>query len=144
MFKEKCSSSAGKFSARSRQHNITCPMSLPSRVSRNVHAMFHADWFKIVGAREICISLSLSQRSPLICGVNHFTFVAVFLLHLFIIFGLDLPAYLNNHNPFNEFPSLVYWCTVIHHHRQQGPILFRRVRWDFMCVMCAQTRDLLF
>ena len=73
------------------------------------------------------------------------TFVAVFLLHLFIIFGVGLPAYLSNHSPFsrehifvdfNEFPSLVYWCTVIHHHRSQGPTLFRRVRWDFTCVQC--------
>ena len=42
--------------------------------------------------------------------------MAVFLLHLFIIFGVGLPAYLSNHNPFsrehifvgfNEFPSLM-------------------------------------
>ena len=65
-----------------------------------------------------------------------FTFVAVFLLHLFIIFGVGLPAYLNIHNPFsrkhilvgfNEFPSLVCWCIVVHHHRLKGHILFRRV-----------------
>ena len=80
-----------------------------------------------------------------------FTFVVVFLLHLFfIIFGVGLPAYLSNHNPFsrehifvgfNKFPSLVYWCTVIHHHWPQGPTLFRRVRWDFMCVQCDVCTD---
>ena len=52
-------------------------------------------------------------------------------------FGVGLPAYLSNHNlflrehifvGFNKFPSLVYWCTIIHHHRPQGPTLFRRVR----------------
>ena len=78
--------------------------------------------------------LSLSQRSgPLICGVNHFTFVAVFLLHLFIIFGLGLPAYLSNQYPFsrehvfvgfNKFPSLMYWCIVIHHHHR-GLLFFK-------------------
>ena len=55
---------------------------------------------------------------------------------LLFLFGVGLPAYCSNHSPlsrehifvgFNEFPSLVYWCTVIHHHR---PTLFRRVRWD--------------
>ena len=87
------------------------------------------------------------MRSPLI----H----AVFLFH-FITFVGGLPAYFSNHSAFsrghifvgfNEFPSLMCWCTVIHHHRQQGPTLFRRVRWDFMCmcsVLCAQTQDLLF
>ena len=34
----------------------------------------------------LIVTLSLSQRSPLICGVNFFTFVAVFLLHLFLTF----------------------------------------------------------
>ena len=94
--------------------------------------------------------LSLSQRSPLNLWGQYFTFVAVFLLHLFIIFGVGLPAYLSNHNPFsrehifegfNEFPSLVNWCTVIHHHRPQGPTLFRRVRWDFTCVQCSVCTD---
>ena len=35
----------------------------------------------------------------LICGVIC-TCMAVFLLHLFIIFGVSLPAYLSNHNSF--------------------------------------------
>ena len=56
-----------------------------------------------------------------------------------------LPTYFSNHSPFlreqifcrfNKFPSLVCWYTVIHHHRQQGPTLFHRVRCDFMCVQC--------
>ena len=101
--------------------------------------------------RSELTSLSLSQRSPLIYGVNFIRLWPFFYSHLFIIFGVGLPAYLSNHNPFsrehifvsfNEFPSLVYWCTVIHHHRPQGPTLFQRARWD--CVICAQTQDLLF
>ena len=71
------------------------------------------------------LSLSLSVRSPLICGVI-FTFVAVFYSIFFMIFGVDFPAYLSNHIlfsreqmfvGFNECPSLMYWCTVIHQHR---------------------------
>ena len=95
--------------------------------------------------------LSLSRPSPLIWGVNFFfTFVAVILLHLFIIFRVGLPAYLSNHNPFprehifggiNKFPSLMFWCIVIHHRRPQGPTLFRRVRWDFTCVQCDVCTD---
>ena len=100
---------------------------------------------------DSCFSLSLSQRSPLFYGVNFFTFVAVFLLHLFYhFFGVGLPAHLSNQNPFSrehifvgfkEFPYLVYWCTVIHHHRSQGPTLFRRVRWVFTCVQCDVYTD---
>ena len=69
--------------------------------------------------------------------------VTVFLLHFITFFGVGLPAYLINNNPFskehifvgfNEFPSLVCWCIVIHYHRPQGPTLFQRVRWDFTCV----------
>ena len=73
-----------------------------------------------------------------------FTFVDVFLLHLFInLFEVGLPAYLSIHSPFskehifvgfNEFPSLVCWCIVIYHHRPEGHTLVGRVRWDFMCV----------
>ena len=92
-------------------------------------------------------TLSLSAF-PLICGVNFFFFYVCgrfSTLSFLIIFGVGLPAYLSNHNPFsrehilvgsNEFPSLMYWCTVIHHHRPQGPTLFRTVRWDFTCVQC--------
>ena len=29
----------------------------------------------------------------------------------------------------------------IHHHRPQGPTLFRRVRWDFTCVQCCVCTD---
>ena len=67
--------------------------------------------------------------------------MAVFLLQLFfIIFGVGLPAYFSNHSPFskehifvgfNEFPSLVYWCIVIHHHRPQGPTLFQMSEMGF-------------
>ena len=49
---------------------------------------------------------------------------------------------------FNEFPSLECLCTVIYHHRPQGPTLFWRMRsnWNFTYAMwlCAQKRDLLF
>ena len=106
------------------------------------HNMAHW-WFQ---ANILGITLSLSQRSPFNLWGQYFTSVAVFLLHLFYhFFGVGLPAYLSNHNPFsrehifvgfNEFPSLVYWCTVIHRHRPQGPTHFRRVRWDFTCVQC--------
>ena len=94
-------------------------------------------------------SVYLSQRPPLICGVYFYVF-GCFSTPSFIIFGVGLPAYLSNHNPFsrehifvgfNEFPSPVHWCTVIHHHRPQGPTLFRRVRWDFTCVQCDVCTD---
>ena len=42
------------------------------------------------------------------------------------------------------FVAFVCLYTFIHHHRPQGPTLFRRVRWDLCSVMCAKTRDLLF
>ena len=79
-----------------------------------------------------------------------FTFVAIFPLNLFVIFGVGLPSYLSNHNPFsrehffvcfNEFPSIVCRCIVIHHHRPQGPTLFQRERWDFTCVQCDVCTD---
>ena len=83
---------------------------------------------------------------PLLFCRAIFTSVAVFLVHLFIIFGVDLPVYFSNYSQFlrehifvrfNEFPSLVCWCIVIHHPRLQGPTLFRRVGWEFMCVQCC-------
>ena len=91
----------------------------------------------------LSLSLSLSLCFPLLfCGV--ITSTAVFLLHFNHIFGVGLPTYFSSHSPFsrehifvgfNEFPSLVYCCIVIHHHRPQMPTLFR-VRWDFRCVQC--------
>ena len=45
---------------------------------------------------------------------------------------------------FNKFPSLVCWCTVIHYHRPQGPTLFRRVIWDFACVLTMPDLSLSF
>ena len=95
-------------------------------------------------------SLSLSQRSSFICGVNFLRLWSFFYSIFFIILRVGLPAYLSNHNPFlrehifvgfNEFPSLVYWCTIILHHRPQGPTLFRRVRWEFTCVQCDVCTD---
>ena len=95
----------------------------------------------------LSLSLSLTLRSSLICGV--ITFVVVFLLHfyhIFFFFGVDCPDYSSNHSlfsrehifvDFNKFPSLLCWCTVIHHHQTQGATLFRRVRSDFTCVQCS-------
>ena len=41
---------------------------------------------------------------------------------------------------FNEFPSLICWCAVIHNHRPQGPTLFQGVRSDFVqCNVCTDT-----
>ena len=69
-------------------------------------------------------------------------------------FLVGLLTYFSNHSPFfrdhnfvgfNKFPSLMCWCTVIHHHRPQKPTLFQRDGILLVCsVMCAQTRDLLF
>ena len=47
--------------------------------------------------REITPFSSLSQRSPLICGVNFYVCG-----HLFSFFGVGLPAYLSNHNLFSR------------------------------------------
>ena len=79
-------------------------------------------------------------------------FVGLILLRLWLFFYSIFLSFLEQVSPhtlatticfsrehiFVGFPSLKYWCTVIHHHRPQGPALFRRVRWDFMCVQCVQ------
>ena len=99
----------------------------------------------------LVVSISISQHSPLICVVifyvcGHLTTPSFY--HFWST------AYFSNHSlfsrehifvGFNEFLSLVCWSTVIHHHRPQGPTLFRIARWDFTCcAVCAITRDLLF
>ena len=48
-----------------------------------------------------CLFIFLPLSVPLQFVGLSFTFVAVFLLHL-IIFGVGLPAYLSNHNPFSR------------------------------------------
>ena len=71
------------------------------RNTRNIFA--RGPWFNvsaavIKGALNLVASIKiLSQRSPLICGVNY-NFVVVFLL----FFGVGLNAYLSNHNPFSR------------------------------------------
>ena len=84
--------------------------------------------------KKLCFDIiSLFQCSPLYFAGYFFTSMAVFLLHLFIIFvGVGLPAYFSNHSPFlrehnfvgfNEFPSLMCWCSsIITSHRG---LLFR-------------------
>ena len=94
--------------------------------------------------------LTLSQNAPLFCEFISDVCGCFFLLNLFIIIGLCLYPYFSNHNPFLrehisvcfiEFPSLMCWCTVIHHHQSQGLLFFKE--WDrilHVCsVMCAQT-----
>ena len=63
---------------------------------------------------------------------------------------LELPDLFHNENQMEDIElyadnnlslSLVCWCVVIHHHRPQEPTLFRRVRWDFMCVQCDVCTD---
>ena len=75
-------------------------------------------------------------------------FYSVFKYH---IFGVGLSSYFSNHSlssrehifvGFNKFPSLMCWCTVIHHHWPQGPTLFQRVKWDFTCVQCNVCTDM--
>ena len=108
-----------------------------SRISAYLRTRFNAY------IKQIQISLFLSLRYPLICKVNYVCgrFSALFYQNSF--FGVGLPAYFSSHSLFlrehifvglNEFPSLKSWCTIIHHHQPQGPTLFLRVRWDFMCV----------
>ena len=70
-----------------------------------------------------------------------------FLLHLFIIFGVGLHAYFNHSLfltehifvGFNEFPSPVCWCTVIHHHR---PSFFSKSKMGFYVCAACMTQDL--
>ena len=93
-----------------------------------------------------CFSIS-TFPFPFILWGYFSTSVTVFLFHLFIIFSVGFLAYFCNHNPFlrehifvgfNEFPSLVCWCTVIHHHQPQGPTLFWREMGLYMCaVQCV-------
>ena len=99
---------------------------------------------RYLAAWQSLFILSLSLLSPLICGVNFYV-CGRFSTPLFkIIFRVGLPAYLRNHNPFprehifvgfNEFPFLVCWCIVIHHHQPQGPTLLQN-SWDFTCLQC--------
>ena len=68
-------------------------------------------------------------------------FVAVFYFIFFIMFGVGLPAYLSNDNPFLRefiFTGVVWWCIVIYHHR---PTLFRKMKPDFTCVQCGVCTD---
>ena len=52
---------------------------------------------------SLSLPLSLSQRSPFNLWGQYFTFVAVFPLRFFLsFFGVGLPAYLSNHNPFSR------------------------------------------
>ena len=93
--------------------------------------------------QQLCkIDISLSQRFSL----WFLTFVAAPFFYSISnhFFGVGLPAYLSYHNlflrehisvGFNEFPSLLCWDIVIHHHRPQGPSLFWRVKWD----VCTDT-----
>ena len=107
----------------------------------------------ITSIAEVWSTFSLSLCVPLFLWVI-FTSMAVFLLHLFIIFGV---AYFSNHSPFfrehvfivfNKFPSLVCWCSVIHHHWPQRPNFFLKSEVRFflgVCsAMCALTLDRLF
>ena len=85
-------------------------------------------WLKITVTYLVCVylcsSFPFNQSLALICRVYYTSMtMAVFLLQLFYhLFGVGLSAYFRNHSPFsrehifeyfNEFPSLVYWCTVI-------------------------------
>ena len=93
---------------------------------------------------------SLSQLCPLVLWGIFYVYGRFSIPAFYHFFLVGLPAYFSNHSPFlrehifvgfNEFPSLVCWCTVIHHHLPQGPTLFRIVRWDFTCVQCYVYTD---
>ena len=98
----------------------------------------------------LSLSLSLSQRSPFICGVIFYVCGRFSTPSFYLPASFRFLAYLSNHNSFSrehifvgfsEFPSLVYWCIAIHHHRPQGLTFFRRVKWDFACVKCDVCTD---
>ena len=57
--------------------------------------------------RSIIDSLSLSQRSPLICGVNFLRLWPFFYSIILSFFGVGLPAYLINQNPFSRSTFLL-------------------------------------
>ena len=104
-----------------------------------VLALFYASRQHI---KSECISLSafpFNLRSKYVCGR--------FLLHFYIFWSrfprlLQQPqsVFLREHifMGFNDFPSFVCWCTVIHHHR---PTLFQRGRgcvYNLLVCVCLK------
>ena len=116
----------------------------------NMHSLAFSHLFWRDGQHFINTSdlvISFFQRSPLFAGLRLWLFSFSISYHIFLV---DLPAYFRNHSPllrehifvgFNKFPSVVCWCTVIHHHWPHGLTLLRRVRWDFKCVQCNMCTD---
>ena len=89
------------------------------------------------------LSLSLSQSSPFNLRGYHSRLWSFIYSNFSSFWGVGLPAYFSDHNPFsrenifvgfNKFPSPVYCCTVIHHHRPHW-------RLDFTCVQCNVCTD---
>ena len=133
--------------------------------SRNILKYVQCGWTektrsqtKLCFKRGICLqwySLSLSLSVPLyyakyILGLWPL-FYSTFSFFFSFFFRIILLAYLSHQSPFSrehnfvgfkEFPSLVFWCTVIHHHGPQGPTLFAKSEMGFY--ECVQTRNLLF
>ena len=79
-----------------------------SFIRPSIYISIHPSTYRFIHLSILCpfhiypfIGLCLSQRSPVICGVMRLRLsLFFFLLYLFIIFGLGLPAYICNHNPF--------------------------------------------
>ena len=85
------------------------------------------------------LPLTLSCIPLLICGVNFYVcgrFSTPFFLKSF--FGVGLPAYLSNHNPFSREHIFEGFNEFLLH----GCSLFRRVRWDLVCVQCNVCTDM--
>ena len=108
-------------------------------------------WFFILFGQAFSyfLSLYISLHSPLICGVNYVC--GCLPLHSIISLWSRSPHILQQPQSvflgstffvgFYKFPSLVCWCTVIHHHRPQGLFFFFFFffffeEWDG-CVQCT-------
>ena len=97
-------------------------------------------WISTSGwVANVGYSLSAFPFTCIFRGYYHFINICGCFSTQSFCFLVGLLAYFSNHNlfyienifvSFNEYPSLVCWCTVIHRHQPQGPsqLSFSRVR----------------
>ena len=104
----------------------------------SIHLFVHPSTYRFIHLSILCpfhiypfIGLCLSQRSPVICGVMRLRLsLFFFLLYLFIIFGLGLPAYICNHNPFlreSVYKFIHQWDIDPHRYISINPHIYSQI-----------------